>query len=352
MTSPPENLPARSVHPGHDAEAAAPQATLPLRSLTWVLLVFFMGSVLFADLLHPGDRDQGFGLSLASFLIGAKGTEEMPPSLEYGRVWSSRIGATIPARAWMNLFATEDGVRLDSARIAIALWGSGFFVAALLVLLAGTRDPLVPCLVFASILWLRAWQHIPDGPRIAYHYAWDFPALLVFSVVLVLMQRRKEKFALAVAALAVSVKLTSGVWLLAIPWIRRWTWRRRLAILGLAGASCLVVKLGCDLIAGNRLLFTANTVNAEGSGRLIEQLALLVRPSFDQPLFIGGGLVIGVLLCAGRRHLGLIAVMAGFIAGELLFAEPGEYRVFIEIMPVCALVVSERARTLRATAAD
>ncbi len=83
------------------------------------------------------------------------------------------------------------------------------------------------------------------------------------------MQRRKEKFALAVAVLGVSVKLTSGVWLLAIPWIRRWSWRRRLATFSLAGAASLAVKLGCDLIAGNRLLFTANAVNAEGGSRLI-----------------------------------------------------------------------------------
>lgn len=58
MMRSPENLPVRSVHYGDDGEATGPgdspatvpQAALPLQELTWVVLVFSMGTVLYANL--------------------------------------------------------------------------------------------------------------------------------------------------------------------------------------------------------------------------------------------------------------------------------------------------------------
>jgi len=327
-------------------EAPETPAPLPRRVVIWVVLIVFMGSILMANLLDTRPDDRAFGLSLATFLIGTRGTSELPPNLEYRQAWSSRIGATVPARAWMDLFSSPDGIRLDSARLAMALWGAAFMVAALLILLWGTARPLVPCLVLTSTLWIRAWQHLPGGAPVAAHYSWDFPAVLVFAAVLVLMLRRREHLALAIAALGISIKLTSGVWLLAIPWVYRWSWRRRLTTIAVFGTLCVVVKLACDMVSGNRMLLTPNAVGPDGTSRLMEHLAFLAHPSLVHPLFLGGGLVLAALLCASRRHLGLIAVILGFVAGQLLFSEPGEYRVFLEIMPVAALIVADRARDL------
>jgi hypothetical protein len=318
----------------------------PRRTLVWTLLVLFMGSLLVADLLQVRTDDRAFGLSVATFLMGASGTSQLPPGLEYRRAWSSRIGATVPARAWMELFSSPDGIRVDSARTAMALWGGGLLVVVLLVLLLATGRPLVPCLVLISTLWVRAWQHLPDGDRIEVHYAWDLPAMLVFAVVLVLMLRRHEQLGLAIAAIGISVKLTSGVWILAIPWVSRWSWRRRLGTMAGFGTLCLLVKLACDLASGNRLLLTPNAVGPDGTSRLVEHLAFLGHPSLVHPLFLGGGLVLAAVLCASRRHAGLVTVMVGFVAGQLLFSEPGEYRVFLEILPVAALIVAERAQDL------
>jgi len=310
--------------------------------LIWWVLLFFMSTMVFA-VLRDRDLDAADArLNMASFFVGVNGMTEYPADASFRRAWSSRIGATVPARAWMMVFADMHGqVRADTAATAMAVWGAGLFLAAQLVVLYAFRNPLVVCLVFVGVLWLELWQHHLPAQPIHRHLAWDFPALLAFTVCFALMAKRREVAGIVVAAAAVSIKLTSIVWVAAIPFVPGWSVRKKGVVMGVGVALGVVVKLCCDLIAGNQLLLTPTPV-IKSAPMIIQHLEHWSHLTLKHPLFLGGGLLLGFLLTARHAAVWVIAVVVSYFIGQLLFAAPGEYSVFLEIVPVWAAVVGER----------
>jgi hypothetical protein len=126
--------------------------------------------------------------------------------------------------------------------------------------------------------------------------------------------------------------------------------RERAAWGGVTLLGALLVKLGCDLVAGNTAIgLTMSTDSFYDEGSLwwwnVRQLAT------GLPFFVNAGTLVAFLLAPAAgptlRTFKLIAVVFG--AGSFLFGVITEFRIWFELIPLALFALDENLRSADAS---
>jgi len=273
-----------------------------------------------------------------------------PPSLV--EAWSSRVGSLLLAR-WL-LALTPLLPELPSSlatptleTLGIAQWLTLWFLVIAAIQLVAYRERALfhvlatyACVVFGYSAGLDL--------RI---YPWDLPALAVFTLFVALVHTRRPPWQIMLLVWAgVPFKETALV-LCLFPLALELSSRERAAWGGVTLLGALLVKLGCDLAAGNTavgLTMAADSFYDEGSlwWWNLRQLAT------GLPLLVNAGTLVAFLLVPGTdrtlRTFKLIALAFG--AGNILFGVITEFRIWFELIPLALFSLDGSLRSRSADA--
>jgi hypothetical protein len=198
-----------------------------------------------------------------------------------------------------------------------------------------------------------------SGP---YFYPWDIPAMLFFTLAVLLFERRQMCLMVAVTCAGCFFKETVLVCALLVLFASHWKWGKR--ILTFAGIVAMY-ELGSKLLLRQLFLEPAHLEMAGHTvGDAIYSQGLLVlkilmenlagnlrvffSPTLNSVIFVNAGTLAAVLLLGWhKRFLPYMAVILAFLAGLTLLAMPvppgiGEVRAFGEILPLSLILLSER----------
>ena len=80
---------------------------------------------------------------------------------------------------------------------------------------------------------------------------------------------------------------------------------------------------------------------------------LLFSPTLNHAVFANGGTLVAVLLLGWqRRFLPYMAVIIVFLAGQFMYGGFSEFRIFMQILPLSLIVLTERLQHEKPGAAD
>ena len=192
-----------------------------------------------------------------------------------------------------------------------------------------------------------------SGP---YFYPWDMPATLFFTLAVLLFERRQMWLMVAATCVGCFFKETVLVCALLVLFASHWKWGKRiLTFVGIVAVYVLGKKLLLSqLHLEAAMLSMGDAMNLRGwltptslVENLVENLKVLFSPTLNSVIFANAGTLAAVLVLGWqRRFLPYMALILAFLAGLVLLPlkPPGisEVRVFMQILPLSLILLSER----------
>jgi Tfp pilus assembly protein PilO len=192
-----------------------------------------------------------------------------------------------------------------------------------------------------------------SGP---YFYPWDMPATLFFTLAVLLFEHRQMWLMAVATCVGCFFKETVLVCALLVLFASHWQWGKR--ILTFAGIIAVYV-LGKKLLLSQlhlqaAMLSMGDAMNLRGwlspsvpMENLVANLKVLFSPTLNSVIFANAGTLAAVLVLGWRRRfLPYMTVIVAFLAGLVLLPlkPPGisEVRVFMQILPLSLILLSER----------
>lgn len=242
--------------------------------------------------------------------------------------------------------------RIESTKTAIAYWVAGWFLltGVLMTLFFKERSLFYLLGIYAGI----SFAYTP-GMGVTRVYPWDMPALFVFCCFIVFIKAKKEAWLALFIPLAMLLKETAIVMLVALLFWEGVTRRRRLIFTGTTLAAALVVKTAVDLITRNPSpLFTmtyrisdfsiiaaylrqpVTTEFTFQTSLLAENLRQIFTWQLVTPLLVNAGLLLSLFILPFRnKTINMLKVtVLLFTLGILVFGVINEFRIWFEMIPV------------------
>ena len=221
-----------------------------------------------------------------------------------------------------------------------SLW---LFFLFVVIILALRHSLLVNLGVFAGLIY--SFSPAAGG----YFYPWDVPATLFFTLGILFYERRQILQMILVMCIGCIFKETVLVCaLLLLLFFDEWKWRKR--FLTFAGVLLFYV-LAKKILTTNLHIKVASFSmdNAKSIGELlrprilIENLKFISTPTFNNVFFANAGTIIGVLVLGWqRRFLPYMLVILAFLACQSMWGSFNEFRIFMQILPLCVIILAQR----------
>jgi hypothetical protein len=183
-----------------------------------------------------------------------------------------------------------------------------------------------------------------------YFYPWDIPATLFFTLAVLFFERRQLWLMAAATCAGCFFKETVLVCAPLTLFASHWKWgKRMLVFVGTVAVYVLGKKILLNLlhldVAG------LSMGNATSLGDLLRHTYLhynfkvLLSPTLNSVIFANAGTLAAVLVLGWRRRfLPCMTVILVFLGGQLLYGGLNEFRIFMEVLPLSLILLSERWR--------
>ena len=190
-----------------------------------------------------------------------------------------------------------------------------------------------------------------------YFYPWDIPATLFFTLAVLFFERRQMGLMAAATCAGCFFKETVLVCALLALFAGHWKWGRRiLTFAGIVAVYVLGKKILLNLlhldVAGLSMGNATNLTELLRHTFLNYNFKVLLSPTINHVIFANAGTLAAVLVLGWRkRFLPYMTVILVFLGGQLLYGGLNEFRIFMEVLPLSLILLSERWREFTGSSA-
>ena len=272
---------------------------------------------------------------------------------ELRQEWRPRILSNFLAGRFVNLFSDRfrDFYKSEANKMIYAWWTAAwlFLISVLFIIVFKQKSLLYILGAFAGI----SFAYTP-GVGVMRVYPWDMPALFAFCCFILFIKNKRELWLTVFIPVAILLKETSFLMVIAFIFLEKVPWRRKLLLAGIASLAGIAVKLAVDLLTGNPSPLLSMTYMIEPGqmaaylhvpmnapfrfefSRLAANLPSLFSWRWDSLLFVDAGLLLVLLLLPIKPYpLAMFKVIAViFLLGNLVFGVITEYRIWFEMIPL------------------
>jgi hypothetical protein len=180
-----------------------------------------------------------------------------------------------------------------------------------------------------------------------YFYPWDIPATLFFTLAVLFFERRQMGLMAAATCAGCFFKETVLVCALLVLFASQWKWRKRmLTFAGLVAVYVLGKKILLNLLhldaAGLSMGNATNLAELLRHTFLNYNFKVLLSPTVNHVIFANAGTLAAVLVLGWRkRFLPYMTLILVFLGGQLLYGGLNEFRIFMEVLPLSLILLSE-----------
>ncbi|MGA2787664.1 MAG: hypothetical protein ABSF60_09055 [Verrucomicrobiota bacterium] len=260
-------------------------------------------------------------------------------------VWKGRLSGMLLSGYLFDFLVNHSTGSVDQIDNIFGLYQSLWLFFLFLVVIFALRQSLVINLgIFAGLMYI----FLPASGL--YFYPWDIPATLFFTLAVLLFERRRIWLMLAATCAGSFFKETVLVCALLVLFAGQWRWWRRIA----AFAGILAVYVVGKKILLDHLHVMAAPLSMgdakDWAGLLntrifVENLRVLFSPAGIYVIFANAGTTAAALLLCWRRHfLPYLVLILAYLAGQIMYGDFQEFRIFMQILPLGLILLSERWR--------
>ena len=266
---------------------------------------------------------------------------------QLGDVWKGRLSGLLLS-GWLFDFVVKDhAIDFGPYSCLFAFYQSFWlFLLFLVVILALRYSLFINLGIFAGLMY----NFSPASGL--YFYPWDIPATLFFTLAILFFDRRRMVLMTAAVCVGCFFKETVLACAVLAFFARHWKWWKRVVLFAgmvavyVAGKKFLLGRFDLPVAAfsmGN----ATSLAGLERSAMLIENFKELFTPTLNHAIFANAGTLAAVLVLGWRRRfLPYMAVLAVFLGGQLMYGGFSEFRIFMQILPLSLLLLTERWREL------
>ena len=171
-------------------------------------------------------------------------------------------------------------------------------------------------------------------------YPWDLPAILFFTLAVILYQRRHLFLMSAVICTGVFFKETVLLCALLPFFSSHWKWRTKIltfltvTLVFLLGKKFLLSGLHLKTAVLSMGDATSLTGLLNGSF-LVENIRTICTPAINHVLFANAGTLVVMLLLGWHKRFRPYTLLVWlFVAGQMVYGTISEYRIFGEVLPL------------------
>ena len=263
-----------------------------------------------------------------------------------GDAWKGRLSGLLLSGALIDFSLKEHNateVQMERLMNVFGLYHAFWLLLLFLAVIFALRHSLFINLgIFAGLMY----NFTPTaGP---YFYPWDMPATLFFTLAVLFFERRQMWLMAAATCAGCFFKETVLVCALLVLFASHWRWGKRL--LTFAGIVAVYV-LGKKVLLGLLHLDVAGLSmgNAPNLAELLRHTFLnynvkvLLSPTINHVIFANAGTLVAILVLGWRkRFLPYMTLILVFLGGQLLYGGLNEFRIFMEVLPLSLILLSER----------
>ncbi len=258
-------------------------------------------------------------------------------------VWKGRLSGLLLSGWFFDFLVKDNSFNAAQYDHLFALYQSTWLFLLFLTMICALRYSLFINLgIFAGLIY----NFTPASGL--YFYPWDIPATLFFTLaVLFFSQRRMYLMAIATCT-GCFFKETVLVCAVLALFAGHWKWTKRILFFaGMVAVYVLGKKFLLEFLNLNVAVFSMNNAtNWSGLLKLTiltENLRRLFSPILNHAIFANAGtLAVALILGWRRRYLPYMAVILVFLAGQFMYGGFAEFRIFMQILPLCLILLSER----------
>lgn len=265
--------------------------------------------------------------------------------------WKGRLSGLLLTGGMFDFLVHHSSGSLEQFSFIFGLYQAFWlFLLFLAVILAVRCSLFINLGIFAGVMY----NFFPVCGF--YFHPWDIPATLFFTLAVLLFEYRRLFLMVATICVGCFFKETVLVCALLVLFAEQWKWWQR--ILTFAGMVA-VYALGKKLLLGQFHFAIASFAMNEANGLddifnkslLGQNLQTLFSLNGLYVVFANAGTMAAVLLLGWqRRFLPCMIVILAFLAGQAMFGNFTECRIFMQILPLSLILLSERwRRSLPAT---
>ncbi|MGA2787672.1 MAG: tetratricopeptide repeat protein [Verrucomicrobiota bacterium] len=260
-------------------------------------------------------------------------------------VWKGRLSGMLLSGALFDLLVKGDGYQIGQYAMLFGLYQAFWLLVLMLTMLVAVRESLLVNLgIFAGLICNFA----PAAGF--YFYPWDLPATVFLTLAVLLHERGRWGLMLAAIGVGCFFKETVLVGVVLCLFNRGWKWHWRL--LGFAGPLAFYFLgkryLISSLHLNTAVLAMGDSTNVRQLLRadfLINNLKLLFSDQAAQVLFANAGTLVAVLVLGwARRFRPYLWMIVAYVAGQFMYGTFSEVRIFMQVLPLSCLVLSEYAQ--------
>jgi len=243
-------------------------------------------------------------------------------------LWTNQLGKWILER---HSFSFVD----ELLELQVGLWTAGWF-GLMGLLLIGLKKQWASFYIFGFFAGLSfGYAPWPGNLAASRVYPWDMPALFFFLLFTFLFVRKKYVFLLVLLPLSIGFKETTVIFSAAYLFADELPWKKRLIFFFSSLVLCAGAKLGLDLYTHSPVLFTMETGLGSSNLKNIYFIRNLLGFRKLIPFFINAGTLLALLLLPvyNRNVLAMKLLSIIFIAGNLIFGNISEFRIYFEMLP-------------------
>ena len=260
-----------------------------------------------------------------------------------GDVWKGRLSGLLLSGWLFDFLVVDNKFGVSQYEILFGLYQSVWLFLLFLVVILGLRHSLFVSLgIFAGLMY----GFTPASGL--YFYPWDLPGTLFFTLA-VLFFARRQMFMMALATCAgCFFKETVLVCALLALFAGHWHWWKRVLLFaGIVAVYVVGKKLLLSQLHLQVAAFSMN--NATSLFDLFRRMLLIgnvktfLTPTLNHVIFVNAGTLLAVLALGWRRRfLPYMAVIVIYLAGQLTYGGINEFRIFMQILPMSLMLMSER----------
>jgi len=260
-----------------------------------------------------------------------------------GDVWKGRLSGLLLSGWLFDSLVKDNKFGVGQYESLFGLYQSlWLFLLFLAVVFALRHSLFINLGIFAGLMY----GFTPASGL--YFYPWDLPATLFFTLAVLFFERRQMWLMSAAICAGCFFKETVLVCALLALFASPWKWRKRvLAFAGIVAVYLLGKKFLLSQLHFHVAAFSMNNAtNLTGLFRpalLIENFKALLSPTLNHAIFVNAGTLVAVLALGWRRRfLPYMVVIVVYLGGQFMYGGLNEFRIFMQILPLSLIVLSER----------
>ncbi len=263
---------------------------------------------------------------------------------ELGDVWKGRLsGLLLSGSLFDFLMKDNTSFKIDQYSSIFGLYQSVWLFLVFVVVICALRHSLFINLgIFAGLMY----NFSPASGL--YFYPWDMPSTLFFTLAVLFFERRQMALMAAAICVGCFFKETVLACTVLALFASHWKWWKRVLLfvvilaVYVAGKKFLLSQLSLNVFSFS-MGYASNFVELFRPTFLIYNLKVLFSATINHVIFANAGTLVAVLVLGWRRRfLPYMTLIIVFLGGQLIYGGFNEFRIFMDILPLSLILLSER----------